>query len=343
MTIKITSATFSACITSKEGIPADDLPVVALVGRSNVGKSSLINSITGRKELARTSSLPGKTLTINFYCINEAFYIVDLPGYGYAKASKVTRARIQAMMNEFFAECKNLKGVVQILDIRHRPSPLDIQMHDWVREQKFNHFAVLTKADKLSNQQAMKMRSTIQQDIKGVYSIFFSAKTIGGRDEFLEAIEKVISGLEFKAPEQKQRQRMPRNDDRQQKNPQARSDRPRNDRGPRPPRPEKPEKQERPEKTDKPDRPERPERTSRPPRPERPDGSGRPPQHKAPGQSDAPQSPAPAKTHTDGQGGAPKPEQPRRENEGGAGNNRRRRWKNRKPGAEPRPNNPKND
>jgi GTP-binding protein len=198
MTIKITSATFSACITSKNELPKDNLPIVALVGRSNVGKSSMINSVTGRKELARTSSMPGKTLTINFYCINDAFYIVDLPGYGYAKASKATKTRIQQMMNEFFGECQNLKGVIQVLDIRHRPSTLDLQMRDWIIEQRFNGFVVLTKSDKLSNQQSIKMRNAISKDIGGAYMVPYSSKSVAGRDDFLDALEKVVAGFTFK-------------------------------------------------------------------------------------------------------------------------------------------------
>ncbi len=203
ITNRITSATFSACITNKEGLPKDDLPIIALVGRSNVGKSSLINSLTGRKELARTSSMPGKTLTMNFYCINDAFYLVDLPGYGYAKASKATRNKIQAMMDEFFTSCNNIKGVVQIIDIRHKPSTLDLQMHNWLKEQHFNGFAVLTKADKLSNQQVVKMRSTISKDIRGVYLMCYSSKTVAGRDDFLDAIEKILGGFAFKVTESK--------------------------------------------------------------------------------------------------------------------------------------------
>lgn len=219
MPMKITSATFSACITSKDGLPTDELPIVALVGRSNVGKSSLINALTGRKELARTSSMPGKTLTINFYCINDLFYIVDLPGYGYAKASKVTRARIQAMMNEFFAECKNLKGVIQVLDVRHSPSPLDVHMHEWIKDQKINYFAVLTKSDKLSNQQLVKMRASIARDMKITFAMPFSAKTLVGREDFFDAVEKIIAGLELKPLEHKNK-RPPlrgsgRNEDRQ--------------------------------------------------------------------------------------------------------------------------------
>jgi len=218
MTIKITSATFSACITSKEGFPADNLPIIALVGRSNVGKSSLINALTGRRELARTSSMPGKTLTINFYCINDSFYIVDLPGYGYAKASKNTRAKIQLMMNEFFCECKNLKGVVQVLDIRHRPTPLDFQMYEWIREQHLNGFVVLTKTDKLSNQQVVKMRNSITRDIRGVFNILYSSKNFVGREEFLDAVEKVISGFVFKVSDNRPAKRVTKNEDGQRQN-----------------------------------------------------------------------------------------------------------------------------
>ena len=186
-------------------MPKDDLPVIALVGRSNVGKSSLINSLTGRKELARTSSTPGKTLTMNFYCINDAFYLVDLPGYGYAKASKATRNKIQAMMDDFFTSCTNLKGVVQIVDIRHKPTPLDIQMHNWIKEQRINGFVVLTKSDKLSNQQVVKMRSQILKEISGTYAIVYSSKLVLGRDEFLDALEKILAGFEFKIVDSKQK------------------------------------------------------------------------------------------------------------------------------------------
>lgn len=226
MTNRITAATFSACITNKEGLPKDDLPIIALVGRSNVGKSSLINSLTGRKELARTSSLPGKTLTINFYCINDAFYLVDLPGYGFAKASKVTRAKIQAMMDEFFLNCNNLKGVAQIVDIRHKPSPLDVQMHNWLREQRINNIVVLTKTDKVSNQQGIKTRNAILREIRGSYAMNYSSKTLVGRDEFLDAIEKIIAGFEFKVNESPRPSKQTRNDDVDDAQPQEKVSRP---------------------------------------------------------------------------------------------------------------------
>lgn len=278
MPIKITSATFSACVTSKDALPADNLPVVALVGRSNVGKSSLINTVTGRKELAKTSSLPGKTLTINFYCINEQFYIVDLPGYGYAKASKVTRQRIQAMMNEFFSECKNLKGVIQFLDVRHKPSPLDIQMNEWIKEQKLNFIAVLTKADKISHQQVQKMRASILKDLRMNFALVFSTKNLSGKEEFLDAIEKIINGFEFKSIDNRPRK------------PQGK--------GPQAPRP-----------------------------------GSQPRPAKQPGEKT---SERPEQAKDNALKGNP-------EKEGTAGpknNNRRRRWKNRKPGGEPRKDKP---
>lgn len=278
MPIKITSATFSACVTSKDALPADNLPVVALVGRSNVGKSSLINTVTGRKELAKTSSLPGKTLTINFYCINEQFYIVDLPGYGYAKASKVTRQRIQAMMNEFFSECKNLKGVIQFLDVRHKPSPLDIQMNEWIKEQKLNFIAVLTKADKISHQQVQKMRAAILKDLRMNFALVFSTKNLSGKEEFLDAVEKIINGFEFKSIDN--RPRKP-----QGKGPQ----------GARPGSQQRPAKQP-------------VEKTA-----ERPDTTKDNAQKNNPEKEAAP---------------------------GAKNNNRRRRWKSRKPGGEPRKDKP---
>ncbi len=205
MAIKVTSALFTNCITAKEGLPDDGLPVIALVGRSNVGKSSLINTLANRRELARTSSLPGKTLTINFYNFNDQFYLVDLPGYGYAKASKVTRQRIQVMMNEFFVECKSLKAVVQILDSRHKPSSLDIQMYDWLRDQKFNYIAVLTKIDKLGNQNLAKMKKTILKDMGLNLALTFSAQTSAGKEEILDAIEKILAGYQFKSADPRAR------------------------------------------------------------------------------------------------------------------------------------------
>ncbi|RCK79143.1 MAG: GTP-binding protein EngB [Candidatus Ozemobacter sibiricus] len=190
--MKITAATFHACVTSLEALPSEKLPVIALVGRSNVGKSSLINTLVGRRELAKTSSTPGKTLTINFYLINDQFYLVDLPGYGYAKASRITRQRIQKMMDEFFEGCPEIKGLVQVLDARHPPSTLDLQMYAWIQERGFPYLAVLTKVDKLTQQQVQRQRREILKDLRIGHAVLFSAKTRQGREELLEAFGTLL-------------------------------------------------------------------------------------------------------------------------------------------------------
>ncbi|HOY65480.1 MAG TPA: ribosome biogenesis GTP-binding protein YihA/YsxC [Candidatus Ozemobacteraceae bacterium] len=237
MTVQVTSAIFSACVTSKDALPTDGLPIIALVGRSNVGKSSLINTIAGRRELAKTSSTPGKTLTINFYQFNEAFYIVDLPGYGYAKASKVTRERIQKMMDEFFESCPALKAVIQILDMRHAPSSLDKQMFRWIQDRGFRYMAVMNKADKLSNQQQLRMFRQILKDLHAdAPAVMFSTQTSQGRDDILEAFTRIAAGEDVLLPAQKPRrgdrpgggdQRRPRRDRPQGQKPQNASARPR--------------------------------------------------------------------------------------------------------------------
>lgn len=201
MSEKITAAAFVACVVNKEGLPKDEKPIVALVGRSNVGKSSLINTVVGRRDMAKTSSTPGKTLTINFYLINDAFYIVDLPGYGYAKASRVTKTRIQTMMNEFFEECHTLKGIVQVMDIRHPPSTLDRQTFAWLRELGINYMSVLTKSDKLGQQQARVMERQYLKDLDLPVTLLFSSKTGQGKDQFIDAIMMLLSGRSVNLPE----------------------------------------------------------------------------------------------------------------------------------------------
>ena len=195
--MKVTAATFVACVTSKEGMPEKKLPVFALVGRSNVGKSSLINVLAGRRELAKTSSTPGKTLTINFYLFNEAFYLVDLPGYGYSKASKITRERIQKMMNEFFESIDQLAGIVQILDLRHPPSNMDMHMLQWIKDQGFRYLPVFTKSDKLGASEVARMRKLIQSKINASWAVTFSSKTRQGREELLSALEQFMSNTEI--------------------------------------------------------------------------------------------------------------------------------------------------
>ena len=145
--------------------PDASLDEIAFVGRSNVGKSSLLNLLTNRKSLARVSGNPGKTRTINFYLINDAFRFVDLPGYGYAKVSKSITADWDKMMDDFFKQRKNLKRVVQLVDIRHEPSKLDIQMYEYLRSYGLDGLVCATKADKISGNQKQKNLSIIRKSL----------------------------------------------------------------------------------------------------------------------------------------------------------------------------------
>ncbi len=145
--------------------PDASLDEIAFVGRSNVGKSSLLNLLTNRKSLARVSGNPGKTRTINFYLINDAFRFVDLPGYGYAKVSKSITADWDRMMDDFFKQRKNLKRVVQLVDIRHEPSKLDVQMYEYLRSYGLDGLVCATKADKISGNQKQKNLSIIRKSL----------------------------------------------------------------------------------------------------------------------------------------------------------------------------------
>ncbi|EHO82181.1 ribosome biogenesis GTP-binding protein YsxC [Eubacterium infirmum F0142] len=145
--------------------PDANLDEIAFVGRSNVGKSSLLNLLTNRKSLARVSGNPGKTRTINFYLINDAFRFVDLPGYGYAKVSKSITADWDRMMDDFFKQRKNLRRVVQLVDIRHEPSKLDLQMYEYLRSYGLDGLVCATKADKISGNQKQKNLSVIRKSL----------------------------------------------------------------------------------------------------------------------------------------------------------------------------------
>ena len=146
-------------ITSK--LPDNMLPEIAFAGKSNVGKSSLINGIMNRKSLARTSSQPGKTQTINFYNVNEVFYLVDLPGYGYAKANQEVKAQWGKMIERYLHSSKQLKAVFLLIDIRHDPSANDKQMYQWMRHYGFDPIIIATKLDKIN-------RSQIQKQLKAI-------------------------------------------------------------------------------------------------------------------------------------------------------------------------------
>lgn len=175
--------------------PEDTMPEVAFAGRSNVGKSSLLNLLTGRKSLARVSGNPGKTRTINFYRINDAFRVVDLPGYGYAKVSKSVTENWGAMMEEYFQNRQGLKKVVQLVDIRHAPSAQDQQMYEYLRHYGLDGIVVATKADKVSRNELQTCIKTIRQVLKlGPEDLVIpvSALKRSGYEELLAEMEKLL-------------------------------------------------------------------------------------------------------------------------------------------------------
>ncbi len=172
--------------------PPMDLPEIAFVGRSNVGKSSLLNYLTGRKSLAKVSGNPGKTRTINFYRINDSFRFVDLPGYGYAKVAKDISKDWGKMMEEFFQTRESLNRVIQLVDIRHAPSKQDVQMYEYLRHYGLSGIVCATKGDKVSANEKQKNISIIKKtlDLKsGEKIIVVSALKKKGAEELLEAIE----------------------------------------------------------------------------------------------------------------------------------------------------------
>ena len=148
--MKIISSDLHAIAVEPKGYPDDDLHEIAFVGRSNVGKSSFINSMINRKNLARTSGKPGKTRTINFYIINEAFRFVDLPGYGYAQVSRSEQEKWREIIDTYLTERRNLKEVVLIVDIRHSPTEQDAVMYNWIKSFGYDGIVIATKADKIS-------------------------------------------------------------------------------------------------------------------------------------------------------------------------------------------------
>ena len=178
-----------------EQYPDSGLPEIAFAGKSNVGKSSLINSLINRKALARTSGQPGKTQTINFYNVEEQLYFVDLPGYGYAKVSKSERERWGKMIETYLKERETLRHVVLLVDIRHAPSENDQIMMNWMCYNGFKPIVIATKADKIKRSQLAKhvsiIRKKLQLEEKDLI-IPFSAQTKQGKDQIWNAIEKVI-------------------------------------------------------------------------------------------------------------------------------------------------------
>ena len=190
-------------ITSK--LPENQLPEVAFAGKSNVGKSSLINALVNRKSLARTSGQPGKTQTINFYNVNKEMYIVDLPGYGYAKVSKEVAAKWGPMIENYLHTSRQLRMVFLLIDLRHKPGANDIQMYRWILSNGFSPVIVATKADKIKRSQTLDRVLQLEETLKvieGVPIIPFSAVTKQGRDEIWELIETYALGEEMEIPEE---------------------------------------------------------------------------------------------------------------------------------------------
>ncbi|NLW16464.1 MAG: YihA family ribosome biogenesis GTP-binding protein [Firmicutes bacterium] len=194
--MKIKSAVYALSGVKAEQYPAAGLPEIALVGRSNVGKSSLINALLNRRALARTSGQPGKTQTANFYLINEAFYLVDLPGYGYAKTSKVQRAQFSRLVGEYLETREELKLVLQVVDLRHPPTALDQAMFQYLQQLGRPQLVVANKLDKLKRSVLEKHRRVALANLPGLPSenlILLSAVTKQGIPELWSRINEVLN------------------------------------------------------------------------------------------------------------------------------------------------------
>lgn len=185
----IKSSEFVISAVKRAQYPIDERAEIAFVGRSNVGKSSIINAITNRKKLARVSQTPGKTRLINFFIINNDFYLVDLPGYGYAKVSKQEKESWGKTIETYLCDRDELKRVVLLVDSRHKPTADDIMMHEWIKHYGYDVTVVATKSDKLSNNEIAKSKKVIRETLKlnkedKLY--FFSSVNKKGRDELID-------------------------------------------------------------------------------------------------------------------------------------------------------------
>lgn len=193
MVIKNVSLETVCGITST--LPDNPYCEFAFAGKSNVGKSSLINGLMNRKSLARTSAQPGKTQTINFYNVNDALYFVDLPGYGYAKANEEIKAKWGKMIENYLHKSKQLKAVFLLIDIRHEPSGNDKLMYEWILAQGYEPVIIATKLDKINRSQIQKHIKMVKEGLKvvpGTVVIPYSAQTKQGRDEIYELLDSYM-------------------------------------------------------------------------------------------------------------------------------------------------------
>ena len=193
MELKKVSLDIVCGVTSR--LPDTGKPEIAFAGRSNVGKSSLINGLVNRKSLARTSSQPGKTQTINFYNINDSMFLVDLPGYGYAKTAVAEKQRWGEMIERYLHSSKNLKAVFLLVDIRHEPNANDHQMYDWIVQNGYQPIIICTKLDKLKRSQVPKALKVIREGLSlpgDTIILPYSSLTKQGREEIWEKIDELI-------------------------------------------------------------------------------------------------------------------------------------------------------
>lgn len=193
--MNVNNVELTAVCGRKDQYPNTELPEVAFVGKSNVGKSSLINCMVNRKSLARTSQNPGKTRTINFYNVENIVHFVDLPGYGYARAAKSEIAKWGKMIEEYLLERSQLKSIILLIDIRHEPSDNDKIMYDWLKHYGYKIIIVTTKSDKLKRSQINKHISIISKSLqldKEDLLVPFSSETKDGREKLWDIIKNVI-------------------------------------------------------------------------------------------------------------------------------------------------------
>jgi GTP-binding protein len=192
--MKITSTEFIKSAFKEPDWPRDEIPEVAFLGRSNVGKSSLLNSLLGVRGLARASSTPGRTQSLNFFLINGNFRFVDLPGYGYARAPKAVRAEWGQAAAEYLAKREQLVLSIHIVDSRHEPSKQDLQLHEWLQHNHKPHIIVITKSDKLSRNELAKSADRAARIFPDTDLITYSSTKRQGREQLWSAIEKSLKG-----------------------------------------------------------------------------------------------------------------------------------------------------
>ena len=189
--MKVTSVEFVRSVVRMEDIPGERLREVAFAGRSNVGKSSLINCLLNRKKMAKISATPGKTRQLNYFRINGAFYFVDLPGYGYAKVPPAERVRWQKLIETYVTESRQLNGVISIIDSRIGPTKLDVQLLDWLRQNRIKNIIIATKADKLSRSAVHRQIIKFTEELNNRV-LPFSALTGDGKREVWREIENLM-------------------------------------------------------------------------------------------------------------------------------------------------------